>query len=115
VTATLIVRIRMITLLYAWTYNFVRTCTITHMQVVRAAIYDETGYWYPSIELVQSLHARLSALALVSMAHCKHALLYCSCQALIGFIFLSGLVPVATLLLFPLQAFVALRFSQVSA
>jgi hypothetical protein len=92
-------------------------CYDMHMycyrQVVRATIYDETGYWYPTLSLVRSLHARVTAVALVSVANCKLALLYCSCLAVIAFIFLSELIPVATLLLFPIQAFVALRFSQV--
>jgi hypothetical protein len=82
-------------------------------QVVRAAIYNESGKFYPSLGLWYSLCARLSSSKLYTVANLKRLLEYCTCQALIGFIFLSHLVPVATLLLFPIQGFVALRFSQV--
>jgi hypothetical protein len=72
-----------------------------------------SGIFYPSLELWYSLSARLSSSKLYAVANLKRLLEYCTCQALIGFIFLSHLVPVATLLLFPIQGFVALRFSQV--
>ena len=78
--------------------------------MLRSALYEETGHWVPSLALVRSVYKRLQALTLRTVLRAAEFLF---CLGLIGFIFLSDLVPIAPLLLFPIQGWVALRFSQV--
>ncbi|KAG5176577.1 hypothetical protein JKP88DRAFT_335547 [Tribonema minus] len=82
------------------------------IMVMRMAIFEETGSGIPSLHLFPALRNRVHQLNRKQLLHIFE---YVACLFIMGFIFLSNLVPVASLLMFPLQGWVALRFSQLAS
>ncbi|KAG5191661.1 hypothetical protein JKP88DRAFT_251339 [Tribonema minus] len=77
--------------------------------VIRKSIFEETGKGAPSRQLLHIMKNRLTGM---NRSTLRPAMEYCVCLAIMGFIFLSNMVPVAGLLLFPVLGWVSLRFSQ---